>query len=192
MSKNTTKKEVTPKVLVKKEVKVKTPKFKLITYTVKAVIPTGMYANIQPEITVEASSIEVAERAVMPHIESLFAKYREGGVQPVVARNVAPVVVTPNKPTPPGISAPIGEDGPIGKNRATGATGATVVPVVPVVPSIVMSLPFTRANSAIQSCMSLEALQLVEDQIQKSTKLIDDEKQNLAVAILKKRKEWKN
>jgi len=47
----------------------------LINYTIKAVIPTGPYANIQPEITVAATSLEEAEKYVIPHIDKLFVKY---------------------------------------------------------------------------------------------------------------------
>jgi hypothetical protein len=83
--------------------KEKKPKYKLISYTVKAVIPTGIYANIQPEITVEAVSLEVAERAVMPHIEVLFAKYREGDRAPIKKEDIKPgkVIVVPPVVLPP-------------------------------------------------------------------------------------------
>ena len=47
-------------------------------------------------------------------------------------------------------------------------------------PAIVLSAPFNRAKSAIESCKSLEALQLVSDQITKSVKLIDSEKVELS------------
>ena len=83
---------------------IKKPKFKLISYTLKAVIPVGQYANIQPEVTVQASSIEAAERAVMPYIETLFAKYRDGGVKPI--EPVAPVTSKFTPPTQPQEQAP--------------------------------------------------------------------------------------
>lgn len=46
-------------------------------YTLKATIPTGSYANIQPEITVEAESLEEAHAIVMPHIKGLFQQYSD-------------------------------------------------------------------------------------------------------------------
>ncbi len=153
--------------------KVKTPKFKLISYTLKAVIPTGQYANIQPEITVQSVSIEAAERAVMPYIESLFAKYRDGGVKPVEAVAIKPVTPTPIKP----VSIPVQK---------------SEMPVVPpvaaaaVVSPIVLTVPFNRAKGAIESCMSKEALKLVSDQIEKSTKLIDSEKEELKKLVADK------
>ncbi len=159
-------KEVIAKI---EEKKVKVPKFKLISYTLKAVIPTGQYANIQPEITVQAATIEAAERAVMPYIETLFAKYRDGGVKPVEAAPVAPIQAQ-TAPTP----VPM----PAQKPQA---------PVIPTVtPAIVLTVPFTRAKSAIESCMSLDALKLVTDQIGKSTKLVTTEKNDLIMLALDK------
>jgi tRNA C32,U32 (ribose-2'-O)-methylase TrmJ len=41
----------------------------------KAVIPTGPYANLQPEITVEAETIKEAQEYLLPHIDELFGLY---------------------------------------------------------------------------------------------------------------------
>lgn len=49
----------------------------LQSYTVKATIPTGNYANIQPEITVTAESMEEAKAVVMPHIQSMYREYSD-------------------------------------------------------------------------------------------------------------------
>ncbi len=147
-------KKIQPKKEVKAKVaKVKAPKFKLLTYTLKAVIPTGQYANIQPEITVQAESIEIAERAVMPHIESLFARYREAGVlpiqtplrpvvtpqnAPVASKPVAPVVpVAPLAPVAPAVPAvPVAPTEPAapGSPSTPGVPSTPVAPVVPGVP----------------------------------------------------------
>lgn len=48
---------------------------KLKQFTIKATIPTGQYANIQPEITVEAESFDDAKAVAMLHIEQLHAQY---------------------------------------------------------------------------------------------------------------------
>jgi hypothetical protein len=61
------------KVKKSKEPKVETPT--LVSYTIKAVIPTGPYANIQPEIVVHAKSLEEASKFVMPYIDGLFTDY---------------------------------------------------------------------------------------------------------------------
>lgn len=163
------------------EKKPKAPKFKLVSYTVKAIIPTGMYANIQPEVTVEAESMEVAERAVMGHIEALFAKYRVDGPQaPQTPRPVAPApVVTPQTKAPvQAPQAPKAEDKPAPVQEA--------VAPAPEAPSIVMSEPYKRAKGAIESCMSHDALKLVSDQIEKSVKLIDTEKVELKKLVTTK------
>lgn len=152
--------------------KEKKPKFKLLSYTLKAVIPVGQYANIQPEITVQALTIEAAERAVMPYIETLFAKYRDGGIKPI-----EPVVVKPVAPVAPKPVPPINTTAP--KTVVT----PPVAPVVSVVPEIPLTVPYNRAKGAIESCMSLDALTLVSDQIEKSTKLIDTEKVELKKLI---------
>ena len=49
----------------------------LQSYTIKATIPTGNYANIQPEITVTAGSMEEAKSVVMPHIQSMYREYSD-------------------------------------------------------------------------------------------------------------------
>lgn len=190
-----TKKTPIKKSVVKKEPvapkarAIKKPKFKLISYTLKAVIPTGQYANIQPEITVQAETIEAAERAVMPYIETLFAKYRDGGVKPVEPVVTRPVVSTPVPPislTNPAAQAPARN--PVAHQVAQVPDHNLVAQVAQNQTSeaIVLTVPFNRAKSAIESCMSLEALKLVSDQIEKSTKLIDTEKVELKKLVTAK------
>jgi hypothetical protein len=168
---------------------VKNPNFKLISYTLKATIPTGQYANIQPEITVSADTIEHAERAVMPYIETLFAKYRDGGVRPIEpVRSM--VVVKPVPITAKALAAfaqapvaPKPQETPAPDQIATVAlAGSPFTPIAPVVAApaaIVLTVPFTRAKGALDSCTSLAALKLVSDQVEKSTKLVDSEKVEL-------------
>jgi hypothetical protein len=162
------------------EIKIKIPKYELLSYTVRATIPTGMYANIIPEITIKAATLEIAERAVMPHIEALFAKYREGDRAPIKKEDIKPgkVIVVPPVVLPP---------------QHTPETMQPVVKTGDVTPettasTIVLTVPFTRAKTAIESCASLGALALIEEQVRVSPKLIDSEKQLLAPEILKKRK----
>lgn len=173
-----------------KGVKSKEPKFKLVSYTMKAVIPTGQYANIQPEITVEAETLEQAERAVMPYLETLFARYRDGGVRPIepvrpaVLGNVVmrPVPVTPNAPvaTAPIAPAPKPQSAPVSAPVASVAPAVPVAKATPVAPTaIVLTVPYTRAKSALETCTSLAALKLISDQVEKSTKLVEAEKVEL-------------
>lgn len=179
-------KKTTAKKIINVEKKVKVPKFKLLTYTLKAVIPTGQYANIQPEITVQAETIELAERAVMPYIEALFAKYRDGGVS-------VPLPV-PVKPTPVVVSSvTVSNDVPVKKQDPVQPVAPKALPVdikvVPPPPAIILTVPHERAKKAIISCTSVEALNLVKDQIEKSVKLIDREKLELLKNVEGKRVE---
>ncbi len=50
---------------------------KMIKYKISAVVPVAQYANLQPEIEVEAKTIEEAEKVVLPYIEDFFNKYAE-------------------------------------------------------------------------------------------------------------------
>lgn len=56
----------------------------LKSYTIRATIPTGNFANIVPEITVEADSLESASSVVLPHIEMLYSKYLDYTVKPKI------------------------------------------------------------------------------------------------------------
>jgi hypothetical protein len=50
-------------------------------FTIKAVIPTAQYGNLQPEYEVEAESYEEAEKIAMPYIEKLWATYCQPGAE---------------------------------------------------------------------------------------------------------------
>jgi hypothetical protein len=48
-----------------------------VKYKLGATVPVAQYANLLPEIEVEADSIEEAEKLVLPYIEGFFNKYSE-------------------------------------------------------------------------------------------------------------------
>lgn len=50
-------------------------KVELISYSMKMVIPTGNYANIQPEIVVRAGTVEEAHDYIAPHFNKLWKEY---------------------------------------------------------------------------------------------------------------------
>ena len=80
-----------------KKVKVVKPKVELISYSMKMVIPTGNYANIQPEIVVRAGTVEEAHDYIAPHFNKLWKEYylvseRRPEVKPVAPVAPAPVV----------------------------------------------------------------------------------------------------
>lgn len=139
---------------VKKE---KKPKVELVSYTVRATIPTGAYSNICPEVTVKAKTLEEAERAVMPHIEKLFAKYRDGNG------------------TPPPEKVEVG----------TILKKEEVTPAVEV-PKPVLAAPFNEAKKRIDMCTNTEALNVISKRIEISEKLIDSEKAILRDLVAKK------
>jgi len=120
-----------------------------IIYTIKAIIPTGPYSNIQPEITMEASSVEQAESVLMPHIKQLFTEYtnyiEKNPPQPSV--RVTPPVVVPETP----------------KQE----------------PKSPEETPFDKAMNRVISVNDPEALILVQEQVYKSTKLTEVQKLKL-------------
>jgi len=69
---------------------------KLINFTMKAVIPTGAYANLQPEITVEAQTLQEAHEYVMPYIEHMYQTYTDYVVHSIQKKTQAVVTTTIN------------------------------------------------------------------------------------------------
>ena len=162
-----------------KAVKEKKPKVELVTYTIRATIPTGAYSNICPEVTVKAESLEVAERAVMPHIERLFAKYRDGSGQ---SKEIREEVVQPVYPPLAPVNTPV-------QNNPTNIVQSTPIGSVPLTseaPKPILAAPYQKAQQAVNSCTSLEALTLIRAQVEKSEKLVDGEKSNLRSLIAAK------
>lgn len=138
--KDTTKKLKIPKV----------PIVEMISYSIKMVIPTGQYANVQPEIVVKAGTVEEAHDYIAPHMNKLWKEYfmiNERRNEPAPVK-VAPVEVSGTYPKIP----------------------------VKETPSPVTSVAFEKATQAVNSCLSSEALQLIESQISKSVKLSHDDK----------------
>ena len=162
------------KTIKEKKVKI-IPTVKLIRYSVKAIIPTGAYANIQPEIVVEADTLEAAEKFVMPYMEKIFAKYREP--QAVSAVSQSPVNAFEE------VKASI-------TTTATAINVETPTPTKkPTSPNTTVS--FTRAFKAITNCMTVEAIDIIKNQIIKSVKLTDSEKAELAIVVETKLSELK-
>lgn len=132
---------------------------KKLTYSIKATIPTGPYANIIPEITIEADTLDEASALVLPHIELLYMKYlnyterRQPQTQPVVA-----------------IKPPVVNVGTVIENP--------------------VSTAFEKAKTAVETCRSTEALSMIIEQIKKSVKLTDKEKDAMFVLTINKQKEF--
>lgn len=172
------------KTVVKKD---KVPKYELISFSVKATIPTQMYGNIMPEIVIKTKTIEEAKAIIMPVIEELHSTYaekpRDGSH--VSFMNKANVTVTEKK-----VDVTPAVKGAEGFNPDT-----TEKPKTPAQESadslatdLTKSPAYTKAESAVKNCSSIDALNMIEDQIQKSVKLSDKEKPELLTEVLKKRK----
>lgn len=149
-----------------KEKKIST--VELVTYTIKAVIPTAMYSNIQPEIVVKAGSIAEAEAVVLPYIDKLFEKYQEGN------RNKSSVTVkeTPAKPS-------------VKAEEKTSSVRSLNHPDV----IITGTEAVIKAGNAIIAALSIPALDLIEERIKVSDKITEVEKPELFTLLLKKKKE---
>lgn len=200
IKKEAVKKEKTAKV--QKEAKpvklapVKKVKYELLSFEISATIPTQMYGNICPKISVKAVTIEDAKSIVVPFIEELYSSYASEGPDGKKANfvNKAKVTVeekfvdpkitnTPVAPVAPATSQPV---------KPAPSVAQTVAPSAPVQQDedvTPKTQAFIKAENAIKSAMSLDALNLIEDQIQKSIKLTNEEKPLLLTDVLKKRKE---
>ena len=188
------KKEVAPKA--EKVKKVVVPKYELLTFSVKATIPTQMYGNIMPEIVIKAKTIEDARAVVLPAIESLYVAYcekpRDGSVVSFMNKasvtSVEKKVEVPpaTKPATPA-TAPVA---PVAPKTITPATPAPAEDNFEADENAPKSPAYEKASGAIKNSMSLDALNLIEGQIQKSEKLSAEEKPMLLTEVLKKRKEF--
>ena len=134
----------------------------LVSYSMKMVIPTGQYANIQPEIIVKAGTVEEAHDYIAPHFNKLWKEYFMCS-----ERRPEPKVNTDPQPAP----APV-----------------VVTEVTNQMPPA-SSVAFTKASQAITSCLSLEALEIIRKQVGASVKLTDDDKVNLVPLLESKLKE---
>jgi hypothetical protein len=172
---------------------------KLVSYVVTATIPTMMYGNIQPRIEVQARTMEDAKRAVMPHIEELFDAYleeprdgkparfmRKASVE-ATEKKVAPADITPGKATAP---APAPAPKPAPSPEPTKAPEKDLIGESDDEAPAPKSPAYLKAEGAVKNAMSKDALNMIEEQIQKSVKLTADEKPLLLTELLKKRKEF--
>lgn len=154
---------------IEKKEKVVTVKstVKLTSYTIKAVIPTGAYANIQPEITVSAENLQDAENYVIPHINKLFEDFLNKSER----RTVVPKVVVAEKVVAPTEVTKITVDG-----QPTG---------------MIVNDSFAKAQSMIDAALDEGALMIIKDKIMKSVKLEENQKGALVTNLLTKLKEIK-
>jgi hypothetical protein len=165
-----TKKKVVEPVLeeVKIDPPIKKERVRLVSYAIKMVIPTGAYANIQPEITVKGGTLEEAHAYCAPHMNKLWKEYY------LISEKRPEVNQEVKKPEPVG-----GTGGNANDSKA--GLGYDTTPPPPV-----SSVSFQKASQAITSCLSLEAFNLIADQVEASVKLTNEDKTMLMPILEKK------
>jgi hypothetical protein len=138
---------------------------KMISYSMKMTIPTGQYANIIPEIVVSAGSPEEAHDYIAKHMDKMWKEYFMVNERVNVTQElpkVCPAVLAPE------VVAPTGPTGPVAEASPTS------------------NVAVIKATQAIESCMSLEALDLIKNQVELSVKLSKEEKPKLRFMIVEK------
>jgi hypothetical protein len=183
-------KKVAPKPNKEKKVINRENKPEFVQIVVRAVIPTQQYGNIQPEVTVKGGTFEQARDFAMPMIEQLYQHYAEIPVNGVVPKffNKASVTAVEKKVDVPATVAP-----------AVSTPASSLPGYNPdklgfdkkEEPKIVKNEAYLKAENAIGSAHSSEALDLIEEQIQKSVKISPDDKPLLLTILLKKKKDLK-
>ena len=153
-------KKATP---VKNKKEKKATPVSMVSYSIKMVIPTGAYANIQPEIVVKAGDMETAHAFIAPHINKLWKEYY------MVSERVSQPATKPVERAP--------------ESQKMTATAVST-------PSPASSVALNKATQAIASCMSKEALDLISTQVEKSVKLTDEDKVTLRVLVAEKTKDF--
>ena len=169
--KDTTKVAPKPKT---KRVAPQKPTVEMVSYSIEMTIPTGAYANIKPSIIVKGGSIQEAHDFIAPHMNKLWKEY---------------FMVSERRPEPEKVSP---TPAPLTAKEIAEATGGKIIgDKVPVdVPSNIpgpdSSVALVKATQAIESCRSLEALELIEAQVIKSVKLSHEDKETLMPLLSKK------
>lgn len=175
------------------------PTVKLISFSVKATIPTQAYGNLMPEITVEADSIDEASNAVMPVIEEMFVKYMEDPRDGRLPKFLPKVTETEKKVDPMpnvarGPQTTVGDklNPPVNQQPASAPVAPEQSKTVAGAPATAeTTVAFQKAEVAVKTAASREALDLTETRIKESVKLNDQEKGSLYELILVRRKEFK-
>lgn len=151
-----------------------------VSLKVRAVIPTQQYGNIQPEIEVIAPTYEMARDFVMPRIEELYKTYAERPVNGNLPSFVGPIKVEEKIVSAPAPKAPAAS--PVSSAPAPEAAPASSGP---------KSEAVLKAEKMISLATTPEAALLIQDKIEKSVKITDEEKPALMTLVLNKRNELK-
>lgn len=142
----------------------------MVEYSIKMTIPTGNYANIQPEIKVTAATPEDAHEYIAPHMNKLWKEYF------MVNERVVNVVETKKPDTVPSANT----------TTTQAEQPAVTQKSEPVVQPPASNVAVIKATQAIESCTSLDALELIRNQVELSVKLSKEEKPALRDKIIEK------
>lgn len=171
MNKKTTE-EKKPKQKAEKPIEILEPISapRLVSYKMTATIRTGEYQNIIPEIMVEGGTIEDARDILCSEI-NLLRKAYDPSFRPVqVTPKVNPEPRGDVKPAPEAVKPAKVDPKPVEEVKA---------PQEPVKAQKEVSVAFDKAEKALTSCQTEKALDLIVEQVMKSAKLNDKEKQVL-------------
>ena len=200
------KKEPTKKAPAKKAPTKKAPakkaKVTLLEFSITAVIPTMSYGNIQPTISVKAKTLEEANEFVLPYIEELYKTYAYAENKTSYPRFMKEKVTVTEKV----VDVKKKEQA---KTEVAETVKKTEKVSTPEVKKEVLQVPskpsegdslsasleesrsFTKASKAIASAMSIDAVDQLQAQINRSKNLTEPEKPLLLEECLLKRKELK-
>lgn len=159
-----------------------------VVFEVTAIIPTQMYGNIQPRIQVCVNTVEEGRAMVMPMIEDLYRTYGEAPVNGKPIKFLGNIVETV-KDLSEAPSTVITAPSALSQSATTAAT--TAAPEATAQAPKEKSPAVQKAEKALSLAMSLDAVIIIQDQIEKSTKIDQADKPELLTLCLKRRNELK-
>lgn len=148
---------------------------KFVSFSFGATIPTGGFGNVKPTIEVTAASYEDARDFVIPKIEELYEKFCD--VKPAYMGKITETVKVVVPPAAE-VAATTKEEGDPSKDVAVDAAKP-------------QSEAVRKAEKAISLAMTEDAVNVIQDQIEKSVKIDAADKPMLYTLCLKKKKELK-
>lgn len=146
---------------------------KFLTYKMSTTVKSGEYSNVIAEIYVEGGLLDEAEELLMRHIDAFREKYN-----PTAKKLVVPALVAP-KP----VVAPVVLIAPVAP--VAFVVPVTATPPLPLASNVTSTVDMARseaylkARNAIQGAKSLATMEIIKNQIIKSIKLTDEEKQDV-------------
>lgn len=195
-------KKVVAPAKVKKEPKEIIPETysepRLVSYKMTAIIRTGEYQSVTPEILIEGGTLEEASAILTKEIDAIKLKY-----DPTIKRVVSAPIVNPVVPPTPPVRTTAPAPATALVSPPTKTVADTIPPGTPITVNgqptgmvtpgakeeVSKSEPFIAAEKVIVAAKSMDALEMIEGQVERSVKLTEDEKHVLLLMIIDIRKE---